>query len=210
MKIYDISQTIREGIAVWPGDQEFRFNWNMQLRKGHSCNLSNVTMSIHTGTHLDAPYHFDEKGVGMADVPLEYYLGPARVLAMPVKSQIRVHDLRRIDWTGVERVLFKTRAEVLSEDRFDESFVFLSHAGAEYLGELGLRLVGTDAPSVDAFASKDLLSHKILLQHGVATLEGVRLESVPEGDYELIALPLKFAGLDGSPVRAVLLDRGQG
>jgi arylformamidase len=204
MKIYDISQTIREGMAVWPGDQEFRLNWNMQLRQGHSCNVSNVTMSIHTGTHLDAPYHFDEAGAGIADVPLEHYLGPARVLDLPVNGQIRVADLRRIDWAGVERVLFKTRVSDLPEDRFDETFVFLSHEGAEYLGGLGLRLVGTDAPSIDAFESKDLLSHKILLRHSIAILEGVRLGSVPPGDYELIALPLKFAGLDGSPVRAIL------
>src|SRR5688572_27710085 len=129
MKIYDISQTIRKGIAVWPGDQEFRFNWNMQLRQGHSCNVSNITMSIHTGTHLDAPYHFDEAGAGIAEVPLEHYVRPVRVLALPLKDQIRVADLRKIDWVGVERVLFKTWVRDPPEDQFDKSFVFLSDGG---------------------------------------------------------------------------------
>jgi len=107
-------------------------------------------------------------------------------------------------WRGIERVLFRTRRRDLPPDRFDRDYVYLAEDGADFLGALGLLLVGTDSPSIDAFASKDLHSHKNLLRQEVAILEGVRLEQVPDGDYELICLPLRLAGLDGSPVRAIL------
>jgi len=206
MRIYDISQTLREGMAVWPGDQEFHRNWTMQIRKGDSCNVSWVTMSTHTGTHLDAPFHFDDSGLDIASVCLEQYLGPARVVSMEVERVIAVPDLERLNWEGVDRVIFKTRTIGWAEEHFDSRFVYLSEDGAEFLGKRGLRLVGTDAPSIDAFESKTLLSHKLLLKHGVAILEGARLADVRPGDYELICLPLRLAGLDGSPVRAILRE----
>ncbi len=206
MKIYDISQTLQEGITVWPGDQQFYRNWTMQIRTGDSCNVSWVTMSTHTGTHLDAPFHLDDSGLDIASVSLEQYLGPARVVSMEVERVIAVPDLERLNWEGVERLIFKTCAGGLAEDDFDPGFVYLSKDGAEFLGKRGLRLIGTDAPSIDAFESKTLLSHKILLKHNVAILEGARLAAVQPGDYELICLPLRFAGLDGSPVRAILRE----
>ncbi len=204
MQIYDISQTILEGIAVWPGDQKFRVRWTMKLNAGDSCNVSAVTMSNHTGTHVDAPYHFDPSGADIGSVALAHYLGPARVLPLQVDGFITAADLEKISWQGIERVIFKTRSSDLPEDRFDRSFVYLREDAAEFLGRRRLLLVGTDGPSVDAFGSKALRSHKILLKHGIAILEGARLAHVPAGDYELICLPLKFGGLDGSPVRAIL------
>lgn len=204
METFDISQTIREGMAVWPGDQKVRLHWTMRLSAGDPCNVSAVTMSMHTGTHLDAPYHFDNSGADIAAVALTHYLGPVRVAAPQVEGAITAADLEKLDWRGLERVLFKTRASYLPEDQFDRNFIYLREDGAEFLGKRGLLLVGTDAPSVDAYESRTLGSHKVLLKHGVAILEGVRLGHVPEGDYELICLPLKFGGLDGSPVRAIL------
>jgi arylformamidase len=161
-------------------------------------------MSLHTGTHLDAPFHFDDAGEDIASVSLRHYIGPARVVETPVAINISAPDLAALDWRGVERVIFKTRASRVPEDKFDPAFVYLTQEGAEFLGKLGILLVGTDAPSIDAFESKDLRAHKILLAHDAAILEGVRLAHVTPGDYELICLPLKFAGLDGSPVRAIL------
>ena len=204
MKIYDISPEVREGIAVWPGDKKFRCQWTMQIRKGDSCNVSAVTMSVHTGSHVDAPYHFDETGQDVANVSLGHYLGPARVVELAVNGAITDHHLAALDWNNCERVLFKTRPSEFPENRFDRSFAYFSEGAASFLGERKLLLVGTDAPSVDAFSSKTLAAHKILLQHGVAILEGIRLGHVPAGDFELIALPLRLAGLDASPVRAVL------
>ncbi len=204
MEIFDISPEVREGIAVWPGDRKFRREWTMRIRAGDSCNVSAVTMSVHTGSHVDAPYHFDETGLDVAGVPLEHYLGPARVVELGVDGPITESHLAALDWGNVERVLFKTRSSNFPEDRFDRNFSYFSEEAAAFLGRRRLLLVGTDAPSVDSFNSKTLTVHKILLRHTIAILEGVRLGHVPAGDFELIALPLRFAGLDASPVRAVL------
>jgi arylformamidase len=204
MTIFDISQTIQEGITVWPGDQKFRRRWNMRLESGQSCNLSAVTMSLHTGTHIDAPYHFDDSGPDVGSLELGRYFGPARVVTMNVERCISSPDLAALSWEGVERVLFKTRPSGWSEARFDSNFVYLAEDAAGFLGERGVLLVGTDSPSVDAFDSKNMKTHKTLLGHGTAILEGIRLSHVPDGDYELICLPLKMAGADGSPVRAIL------
>jgi arylformamidase len=204
MQIFDISQTIAEKMAVWPGDRKFRSRPTMRIKKGGSCNVAEISMSTHTGTHLDAPYHFDDSGADIASVPLHRYIGPARVVTPGCERCIAACDLQSFDWQGVERVLFRTRLRDLTPDRFDRDYVYLARDGAEYLSALGLLLIGTDAPSIDPFASKDLQAHKELLSREVAILEGLRLEGVPDGDYELICLPLRLAGLDGSPVRAIL------
>jgi arylformamidase len=205
MPIYDISQTIDDKIAVWPGDQKFRHRWSMRIEKGDSCNVSAVTMSVHTGTHLDAPYHFDDAGHDIGSVPLHLCLGPARVVAVPAEERcISAPYLACLDWKGVKRILFRTRSGESGGDRFERDFVYLAEDGAEVLAAQGLLLVGTDAPSVDAYSSKTLRCHRILHARGIVILEGVRLAHTPPGDYELICLPLKLAGPDGSPVRAVL------
>jgi arylformamidase len=204
MEIFDISQTLCPEIANWPGDPEFRPRWTMRIGEGGASNVSAVDMCVHTGTHVDAPLHLDNAGCDIAGVPLDPFIGPARVLAIPSEKSIRISDLSALDWTNVKRILFKTRSRYLPEHLFDENFVFLEENAAGFLAGKGIRLVGTDAPSVDDFRSADLPSHRILLQNGIVILEGARLEHVPPGDYELVCLPLKLAGLDGSPVRAIL------
>ena len=204
MEIYDISRTLCPGIAVWPGDPEFRRRWAMRIREGASSNVSAVDLCVHTGTHVDAPLHLDDSGYDIADAPLDRFIGSARVLAIPAAKSIHASDLSVLDWTNVERVLFKTRSTDLPENLFDESYTFLAEDAAAFLAQKGMLLIGTDAPSVDGYASANLPSHRILLQHGIVILESVRLQHVPTGDYELVCLPLKLAGLDGSPVRAIL------
>ncbi len=204
-EIIDISQTITEGIAVWPGDQKFRRRWNMRLSDGDSCNLSSVTMSLHTGTHVDAPFHFIDSGLTVTGVSLTHYIGPARVVTLKVEQCISAADLARLTLDGVQRILFKTHRIDPSEGRFDPHFVWLTEDGAEFLGARNVFLVGTDAPSIDDFHSKSMRTHKALMSHGIAILEGLRLGHVQDGDYELVCLPLKLAGADGSPVRAILL-----
>lgn len=204
MEIYDISQTLHEGIEVWQGDRPYRYEWTMRIRDGEPCNVSAVTMSTHTGTHIDAPLHFDESGIDVASIPADRFIGPARVMEVQVEKCITATDLRRLPIDGVKRLLFKTRRARREVRESCPGFVYLAEDGADYLGGLGLLLIGTDAPSVDACDSQTLTSHRILSQHQVAILEGATLDLVPPGDYELICLPLKLAGLDGSPVRAVL------
>ncbi len=194
-------------MAVWPGDPEFRYRPIMQLRNGGESNTSAIDMGVHTGTHVDAPFHLDSSAQDIASLPVRHFMGPARVLSISTTKCIRAADLAEFDWRGVQRVLFKTCTGNLPERPFDRRFVYIEEDAAEFIAELGILLVGTDAPSVDAFESKDLPSHRRLLHQGIVILEGARLENVPPGDYELICLPLKLAGLDGSPVRAVLLEK---
>jgi arylformamidase len=207
MKIYDISRDLREGMTVWPGDQKFRCRWISRLRDGDPCNVSAITMSVHAGTHVDGPLHYDDLGADVASVPLQAYVGPAKVISLTVDGCIRASDLSGMEWHGVERVLFKTQSGPLQIGRFNRNYIFLSEDAAEFLVWKGIMLAGMDAPSVDAYDSKSMPAHRILLEHGVAILEWARLEDVPAGDYVLICLPLKLAGLDGSPVRAILIQR---
>ena len=204
MPIYDISQTITRGIGVWPGDRKFRCEWTMRISEGDSCNVSSITMSVHTGTHVDAPFHFDPSGADIAGVSLDRFIGPARVVECVGTEPLSAATLERYPLDAVERVLFKTSASLVPSNRFERNFLFLTEDGAEYLGRRNLRLVGIDSPSVDDFSSKSMSAHKTLLRYEISILEGVRLSEVPPGDYELIALPLRLAGLDGSPVRAIL------
>jgi arylformamidase len=176
----------------------------MRIQEGRSCNVSELTMSTHTGTHLDAPYHFYDDGADIASVALHHFVGPARVVSVNVEKYIAAADLQRMDLQGIERLLLRTRVRDLPPERFDRNFVYLAPEAARFLGCLGLSLVGTDAPSIDAYASKDLEAHKCLLEKNVAILEGLCLGAVADGDYELICLPLRLAGLDGSPARAIL------
>jgi arylformamidase len=202
---YDISQTLGEGIAVWPGDQEYRFGWTMRIADGEISNVSALTIGTHTGTHIDAPLHLFDSGTDVATIPINSCMGRARVFSLASETRITVADLRFLDWQGVERVLFKTRSCIAARSQFDPAFVSIDESAADFLVKNKVVLVGTDAPSVDPFESRDLSSHKILLGGGVVILEGARLGEVPEGDYQLICLPLKLSGLDGSPVRAILI-----
>ncbi len=204
MKIYDVSQEIFEGMAAWPGDQPFKRRWTARLDENGPYNLSAITLSSHSGTHLDAPFHILNAGEEIMRLTLDLFIGPARVIAVDSKGVIRPRDLERMNWNGIERILFKTRQTSQPGDRFDPEFASIDGDAAALIAGRGIRLVGIDSPSIDAFGSSELVAHKILLAHGIPVLEGLRLGNIPEGDYELICLPLKFAGGDGSPVRAIL------
>ncbi len=200
---YDITRRIQEGIAVWPGDAPFRFAWGMRLEQGDSCNVSELALSPHTGTHADAPLHFLADGRTMAEMPLDLYIGPSTVLALDRRAAIAPDDLLLLRKRRIERLLIKTPASLRPDQRWDDEFAYLSPAAAELLVAAGVRLFGTDAPSVDHVHSKTLDAHRILGRAGIAILENLALAAVPPGDYELIAPPLRL-DLDGSPVRAIL------
>ena len=204
MEFFDISQTLSEEIAVWPGDPEFHQDRILRIEGGDSSNVLAIRMGTHTGTHIDAPLHVDDSGSDVAGIAVRHFIGPARVVSIPARRCIRAADLLPLDWRGVERILFRTQPGGLPEHLFNRSFVHLAEDAAEFLAGQGILLVGTDAPSIDPFESSELRSHKILLRNGTVILEGLRLEDVPPGDYSLVCLPLKIAGADGSPVRAIL------
>ncbi len=203
MDLIDISPIVSPSTPVWPGDRSFTIDWTMRIAGGDSCNVSAITMSPHTGAHTDAPYHFVETAASMAGVALGAYVGAAEVVDLAGVEAIEAAHLDGLDLQAAERLLFRTRAQGPPVD-FAAGFASIQPAAAERLAAAKLALVGLDTPSVDAFDSKTLDTHKIFLGGGVAILEGIDLSRVAAGRYELIALPLKLAGVDGSPVRAVL------
>jgi arylformamidase len=203
MKIYDISLSLRPGLACWPGDVPYEWQWSWQKSAGASVNVGAVRMSVHTGTHTDAPFHFDDDGKTIEALDLTAYLGPARVLDVRGGSAIRIQDLAPTDLRETPRILLRTDAW-LDRERFPEHIPVMEADVPAWLAAHGVVLVGVDVPSVDALASKDLPNHHALGRHGIAILENLCLTEVPPGVYQLIALPLKLSGADGSPVRAIL------
>ena len=207
MKIYDISRAISPKIAIWPGDQPFKQRWTMRIAEGAAVNVAVITLSTHTGTHVDAPLHVDDTGLDVAQLPLEALLGPAVVIDVQGAERITLEHVAGIDLQRMPRLVFKTGVSELPDDRWPERFPPIDPELAEHLGRQGVVLVGTDAPSVDPADSKTLETHKILAHYKIVNLESLQLREVPPGEYELIALPLKLYGLDASPVRAVLIQR---
>lgn len=210
--LYDLSPTVTEQTAVWPGDTAYSFQWTGRLGiEGSPVNLSTVTTTVHLSSHADAPLHTEPAGETIDRMALDLYLGPCRVVRTRAGSRpggrVAFEDLIDLG-EPPPRVLIDTGS--FSPQSFDPRFRALEPALAERLHALGVRLIGTDSPSVDPFESKELEAHHAILGRGIAILEGLELGPVPAGDYELIALPLKLGGLDGSPVRAVLreLERG--
>jgi arylformamidase len=204
-RIIDISRPVRTGTPVWPGDAPCCVRWTMLRSEGSSVNVAELSMSAHTGTHADGPFHVSDAGVRIGAAPLEAYAGPARVVdargCAMIDGDLLLRALGPGGWPP--RVLFNTGAWT-DPDVFPTEFAAIAPGAAMMLAGAGVRLVGTDAPSIDPFDSKDLPAHNRLGTSDVAILENLLLDGVPEGDYELIALPLRLEEADASPVRAVL------
>lgn len=205
-KIYDITPAISPKLNVWPGDTPFSYDILMDQQKGDTVTLSRIQSTVHLGAHADAPKHYGIGGESIDERDLHYYLGKCQVVKVNVtrNSRIKPEDLggKALE---AERVLFVTDT-FDSPYQWNSDFAALSPELLDYLHERGVILVGIDTPSADLEDSKDLPAHQRLFIHNMAILEGLALAGVPEGTYELIALPLKLAGLDGSPVRAVLRE----
>ncbi len=201
-RLIDISQRLEPGIAVWPGDTQFHSFWVMQLGQGDSCNVGSVTMSLHTGTHADAPLHFVPNGLAPADSALDAFIGPALVVDATGADAIRPEHVDSITERDAKRVLFRT--DTADPKRWNDGFAYFTPEAARMLIDRRVVLVGIDTPSVDKSDSKTLTSHKLFASANIAILENLMLSHVAAGRYELIALPLKLAGMDASPVRAIL------
>ena len=204
MILHDISPLVDESIAVWPGDSPYEAEDLLRIEDGESVHLSTLTLSCHTGAHADAPCHYVEGAPGIDEMPLEKYVGPCVLVDVrPADGAVGPGDLVEVDLEGAPRLLLRTGC---AKDRtvFPEDLTSLKSELAPWLADRGVVLVGVDSPSVDRFDSKELPAHTALFAHGIVNLEGLQLEGVPEGRYELIALPLRLKGRDASPVRAVL------
>jgi arylformamidase len=210
--IYDVSLPLRSGGVVYPGNPVVSITAQQAIAQGAGANVSRVDFGSHSGTHVDAPKHFFDDGAGVDALPLDVLMGPARLVAFDdsVKSvgeaELRAHDLR-----GVTRLLIRTRNSAWlasGTTEFHPDYTYVAPDGAAYLVALGIRLVGVDYLSVEQFHSGHHRTHRTLLGAGVVIVEGLLLGEPPAGDYELRCLPLRLAGLDGAPARAVLVRAG--
>lgn len=206
-RLYDVSRPLAAATACWPGDVPFAFRLGGRIRDGASCNVGSVETSVHTGTHCDAPYHFLEAGATVDRLSPETFLGPAWVVDVRVCLDHWRARLDGLDFRQTPRVLFRTGGWPDSS-HFPDRVPVMGTDLPGWLGRQGVVLVGVDLPSVDALDSKTLDTHHALLRQGIVIVEGLRLDDVPEGRYELVALPLKIEGADGSPLRAVLRTIG--
>lgn len=208
MHMYDVSLPISEGLPVWPGDPRVTLIQESHLDRGDPYTVTRLSMSAHTGTHVDAPAHCVPGGVGIDGLDLNLLIGPAWVIDVGEKQAITAEVLEGLSIPAdAHRVLFRTRnSERWAWDawEFDPSFVAIQPDGARWLVEQGIRLVGIDALSVAPF-DDDVPTHRILLNAGVIVVEGLRLDGVERGIYHLICLPLPIVGSDGAPARVILI-----
>lgn len=211
MKIWDISRTLSNDLAEWPGDEPCRFRLTREKTKGESVNLGAISMSVHNGTHADARFHFDTDGKSIEQAPLETYLGRATVVDLvqafldKEKHLITIEDL-----LPAAEAIAATSRLLVKTGRWSDSTVFpdkipvIAADVPAWLQKNGVKLLGLDLPSVDEIDSKSLQNHHALARAGIAIVESLDLSDVAPGIYQFAALPLKIAGGDGAPMRAIL------
>ena len=209
LRLWDISPPVHAGSPVFPGDEPYALQWLARIGPGCPVNVSTLTLSPHTGAHADAPLHYGDEGAAIGDVPLHAYLGPCRVIhAMGCGPLVRWQHLEHALSKPAalpQRVLVRTY-ERMPQDRWDGDLPAYAPETIERLADLGVLLVGIDSASIDPATSKTLDSHQVIRRRGLRVLENLLLDEVPEGDYELIALPLKLTTACASPVRAILRE----
>lgn len=203
--IFDITPVINSHLAVFPGDTPFKRQVVMDVNKGDHISLSWIQSTVHLGAHADAPNHYFRNGEAIEQRNLKIYLGTAQVIEIPTRFGARINckDFEK-SVISAPRVLFKTRS-FPDPTQWRNDFMALSEEVIEALVKKGVRLVGIDTPSIDLAEDKILESHQAVARHDLAILEGIVLDKVDPGIYQLIALPLPIEGADASPVRAILL-----
>lgn len=213
MKIIDISLPLHPDIPTWPGCSGFILNRYKRLELGDDCNSSRYDCDIHTGTHVDAPFHFLQNGATVEQLPLEIFIGPARLAHLPDVHSITAHDLESLNLTSdINRLLLRTHNSefwVSGSKEFREDYVSIAPDGARWLANQGIRLIGIDYLSIGGFKNNGAITHKILLDEKIIIVEGLNLHGVEPGNYELICLPMKIEGAEGAPARAVLIKKDQ-
>ena len=206
MKIYDITASICDDLPSYD-NKKSTVDDVLQIKNGDACNFSIIKISSHTGTHADVPKHFIDNGSCNATTPLEHFFGRAKVIRLSVNSHVRKEDLETHDIREGDIILLDTgQSKFMRQGEFKEDYIALAPCAAEYLVTMKIKTVGIDYLSVDPYNAPGFPAHKMLLGNGIAILEGLVLDSVPEGEYTLSALPLKIPGGNGSPVRAVLAE----
>jgi arylformamidase len=208
MKIFDISMALKSKTVVFPGDPPFKLEKTATIHED-KLNLSRLIVGAHTGTHVDSPYHFIEHGSNITDLPLSNYLGKAKVIDLteiPFGKGISAEILENYKFSREDIILLKTKNSSLPhEGDFFKNFIYLTPEAAKYLVKQGIKAVGIDYLSIEKFDNKNADTHLILLQNNILIFEGLVLLEIPEGTYFFVGLPLKAIGIEGSPIRAVLI-----
>ncbi len=199
----DVTRTISNASPNWPGDTPVSYELVSRMADGDSVNVGALSMSTHTGTHVDAPWHYDDAGLKLHDVPLTTWIGPCVVVDARGVSSLTPKLLERVDLTGIGKVIFKT-GQPDAWDAFPQEWAVVDPSLPAFLAARGITLIGTDAPSADALTSKDLPGHKALARANVCILESLALQKVQPGRYRLVCLPLNLHGADGAPARTIL------
>ena len=196
---------------IYAGDAPLKFEFLKDMRKGDGFTLSAYSMGAHSGTHIDAPMHFVRDGASIEQLSLASLIGPARVIDIPDDVQsIDAVELNRHDWRGAPRVIFRTRSSLrgwMASSTFRRDFAYIAPDAAQLLADAGVQLVGIDYISAEQFAAPAPRTHQILLGRGIPIVEGLALGAVTPGDYDLIVLPIKVAGHEGAPARAIMRKR---
>jgi arylformamidase len=206
-KIHDISLTIEPGMIVFPGDPAVRVEKVKDIAEGASSNVSLLHMGTHTATHIDAPRHYIPGAAGVDQLPPDVLVGPARVVQLPEVHHVEKENLEAIGLKGVTRLLIGTRnSALLQRKEMELDFAYISSEASNYLVDLGLKLLGVDYLSVEEYHKDGRPTHHTLLEAGIVLVEGLDLSGIPEGDYELMCLPLKIKDADGAPARVFLRE----
>jgi len=203
-RLIDITPTVSERLAVWPGDVAYSRSVALDMQTGDNLTLSATHSTVHLGAHTDAPNHYAKDGAGISERALEPYYGPCQVMRVNIKHGERILPDHLSGPVTAPRVLFHT-GTYPDPESWNGDFASLSPELIDFLANHGVVLVGIDTPSIDLSDDKVLLSHNAVARHDLAILEGIVLEDVEPGNYTLVALPLKLEGADASPVRAVLV-----
>ena len=206
----DVSVPLKNGMAHWPGDRPFKRRQTSWIDAGDPCNLSEISGSVHTGTHMDAPGHFlKDRREGIDAMPLDAGIGVARVIAIQNRQVVALDEVKSQEPREGERILFRTKnsEKPWASDEFVKEFIYIPADTAKYLATRRVRTVGVDYLSVGGFYHDGPETHKALLSGGIWIIEGLNLGAVEPGEYDLICLPLKLIGSDGAPARAVLRKR---
>jgi len=203
MKLFDITMPYKNGGAHWPGDASYTYTQVADINKGSSVNVGMISLGVHGGTHIDAPFHYLPDGKTIEKLPIESFVIPVAVVDAIGASTLDASLTQNIDFDKIKGVLFKTCAWK-DRNEFPMDIPTVSPALALFLKSKGITLIGVDVPSVDAIEDSTIKAHKAIGECGLNILEGLMLDDIPIGYYELIALPILIEGSDASPVRAVL------
>jgi len=205
MKLIDVSVPIDGNLPTYPGNVPFSLEPTKRIASGDSSNVSAVHMSVHSGTHVDAPRHFFDEGTGTEALPLEMLIGRARVIEVRPRGGITAEDLGGVDLSEDVRVLIKTpNSRLWGNPEFHKDYIGIAESGARFLVDHGIKVVGVDYLSVEVFKTPGAPAHHVLLGGGTIVIEGLNLRDVDPGVYEMYCLPLRIVGSDGAPARVVL------